>query len=216
MNSKAFVTLLVAVLILGGALGGAFAGGVALGKNGGEEAPQSNLPGTSSPPGGQQAQGQPDQGQLGLLRQRIQSGEISEEELAQLREQLQGQGGQAGQGGPGGPGGPGGLGGGGFAGRGGLTGTIESVGDGTLTINTPQGPLQATIGADTTIQVFAQGSVTDLETGVRVTVTGQRGDDGSVQAATIIVVPEGAEGFLGGGLPGGRGLPGRGQAGDAQ
>ena len=207
MKPKVFVMFLIVGLILGGGLGGAFVGGVALGKNGEAEAPQTSLPGTSLPARGQQAQGQPDQGQLGQLRERIQSGEITQEELAQLREQFQGQGG---------PGGQGGFAGGGFAGRGGLNGTVEGIEGNTLTVNTPQGPLQATIGADTTIQVFAEGSVADLQTGVRVIVAGQPGEDGSLQPETIIIVPEGLEGFLGGGLPGGRRLPGGGQGGDSQ
>ena len=89
------------------------------------------------------------------------------------------------------------AGGGGFSG-GGLTGTIEEVQGNTVTVNTPQGPLQASIGTDTVIQLFANGTLADLLVGMRVTVIGQPGADGTVQATSIVLIPEGSTGFLGG------------------
>ena len=167
MNTKAFMLLLVGVLLLGGSIGGAFAGGMVLGKSQGEEAAGSSLP------------AQPGSG----LRQEFQ-GQLSQEQLDQFRQQFQGQVGQD----------AGGL---GFADRGGLTGTIEKIEGSTLTVNTAQGPLQATIGASTAIQRFAEGTLEDLLAGVQVTVTGQRGEDGTVEATSILITPEGV-----GGLPG--------------
>ncbi len=122
------------------------------------------------------------------------SGQSTQEQLQQLRQQFQGQAGQTGQGG-------------GIQrlqGQGGLTGTVEKIEGNTLTVNTAQGPLQATIGADTTIQMSVQGTTQDLTAGVRVTVVGQRGDDGNVAATSIIITPAGVDGLLGGGSnPGG-------------
>lgn len=170
MNTKAFMLLLVGVLLLGGGIGGAFAGGIALGKSQGEEAAQStSASGATS-------------GLEGLL-----GGELSQEELDQLRQQFQGQFGQSGEGLD-------------LTGRGGLAGTIESVEGNTVTVNTAQGPLQATIGADTTIQTFAEGTLADLEPGLQVTVTGQRAEDGTVQATSILITREGGIDFPGGGL----------------
>ena len=160
MNTKAFVGLLVAVLVLGGSLGGAFAGGIAVGKSQGETQAQTTLL--------TQAGSQPS----------------SQQQLDQFRQQRPGQLGQD----------AGGL---GFADRGGLTGTIEKIEGSTLTVNTAQGPLQATIGASTAIQRFAEGTLEDLLAGVQVTVTGQRGEDGTVEATSILITPEGV-----GGLPG--------------
>ncbi len=83
-----------------------------------------------------------------------------------------------------------------FAGGGGLSGTIEEIQGNMLIVNTPQGSLQATIGADTTIQMFAEGTLADLQTGLRVTVIGERGEDGTVQASSILLTPEGAGDFF--------------------
>ena len=157
-------------------------------------------------PGGGGLAGRPginpdDQEELNQLRQRIQSGEITQEELAELRQQFQGGRGAPGQFGQGGPGGQG-------FGGGGLTGTIESIEGGRITLNTSQGPLQATVGEETTIQMLAQGALDDLEAGVQITVIGPLGEDGSVQAVSLFIAPEDGEGFFGDGTRDGRGLPG--------
>ena len=178
MNTRAFVLLLVGVLAVGGSLGGAFVGGIALGKSQGDEtAAQSTLPAQSSFSPNQPPSGQLSQDQIDQFRQRLQSGEIDPQDLAQLRQ------GQLGQG---------------FAGRGGLTGTIEEIEGNTVTVNTAQGPLLATVGEETTIQMFTEGTLADLQTGLRVNVIGQRGEDGAVEATSIVVTPEGADGFFGG------------------
>ncbi len=172
MNPKAFVLLVVAVLVLGGGLGGAFAGGVAVGKGQNEEAPTNSLPQTPS----NQTQTQFDPSQL------------NQEELDQLREQFQGQ--------------RPGFGGTGFGGRAGRSGTIDGVEGNVVTVNTSQGPLVATVGEDTTIQMTVPGSLEDLEPSVQVTVIGERGEDGTVQVVTIVILPEGG-GLFGGGQFGG-------------
>lgn len=101
------------------------------------------------------------------------------------------------------PGGRLGGGGAGFDGRGGLSGTLEGIEGNTVTVNTSQGPLQATVGEDTIIQMFAQGTLVDLHTGLTVTVIGQSGEDGTVEARSIVIVPEGGAGLFGGGLSAG-------------
>ena len=83
-----------------------------------------------------------------------------------------------------------------------MTGTIERIEGNFVTLNTPQGPLEVTIGEDTAIQMFAEGTLSDLLTGARITVTGERGEDGTVVATSILLVPEGGGGFFGGGLGG--------------
>jgi len=185
MNTKSFVTLVIAILVLGGSLGGAFVSGIALGKNQ-EDDVTLNSASTQLPSGtDQQASGQLTQEQLDQFRQQIQSGEFDPENRDQFRRQFQDQFGQ---------GGPGDL---GFGGAGGLTGTIEGIEGDTITINTAQGPLQATISTDTTIQIFAEGTLTDLENGDQVTVRGQRREDGTVEATSITVTPEGLGGLFG-------------------
>ncbi len=115
--------------------------------------------------------------------------------LAQLRPQLQGRGQ---------------LSGGGFGGdnlRGndfgpGLTGTIDALDGNVITVDTPQGPLQATTTDETAIQLFSEGSLADLLEGLRATVIGHR-KDGAVEASAILLLPEEGEGFFGGGFQGG-------------
>jgi hypothetical protein len=199
MSNKGFILMLTGALVLGGVLGGSFFGGVALGKSQGDD----DTPSTAQvvQPPGAQSQTQPVQ-ESGLqtladLRQRVQSGKASQEELTELRQQLQEQFGQGGAGQA-----PGGL---GFSGGSGVTGVIEKIEDGTVTITTQQGPLQATLGPDTRIQITALAEIGDLAEGMRLTVTGERAEDGTLEAATVFVVPEGAQGFGGGGLRGGFG-----------
>lgn len=186
MKTNAFVLLLVAVLALGGGLGGAFAGGVAVGKaQGQKEAPSAFPTGSTSGPGEQSqeqlTQGQSRQELLQQCRQQIARG-ASQEQLQQCFQQLQVQPGQ------------------GVGDRGGLAGTIEKVEGNTVTVNTARGPLSATISADTTVQKIAVGSVSDLKAGLRVTVVGQRGEDGTVTANAVVIAPEGGDDLFGGGF----------------
>ena len=202
MSNKGFMLTVVAVLILGGMVGGAFVAGLVVGGGSDEEeAPNvltlpppegsGNAPTTGAPSGDIQS--------LGQIIQRVQSGEMTQEEVAQLRQMFQG----------GGFGGPGGRLGAGLAGGGVLSGTVESVEDGKITINTPQGPLEASIGPETVIQRTEVSTLTadELSEGVQVQVVGQPSGMGVIDAASIFVVPEGAGGF--GGF-GGRGTPGLG------
>ncbi len=111
---------------------------------------------------------------------------LSEDVVDRLAERT-GRGGDAtGQRGPGG----------GIAGNA-INGTIESVGDGTITINTTQGPLTINVGADTAVRQTVEVGVEGLTAGMHVTTFGERSDDGSVSAATITVVPEGQSGAVG-------------------
>ena len=65
-------------------------------------------------------------------------------------------------------------------------------------INTPQGPLTATVDDSTTIVMFTEGSLVDLGIGIRVAIGGQRGEDGNVVAQSVTVLPEGLGNLAGG------------------
>ncbi len=95
---------------------------------------------------------------------------------------------------------------------GGLTGVIESLEGGVLVVNTSVGPLQASVGDDTAVTVFAetQGTLDDLTSGLQVMVSVEPSDDGSMQASSVIVLPEGI------GLPTGGGFGRQGGLGGAQ
>jgi hypothetical protein len=183
MQTKSFLPLLIGVLVLGAGFGGAFAGGIALGKGQQEELPLVAVQPAASSDVGRETTGQTELPNLSQIREQFQSGEIDPETLAQLREQFQGRVGQGGQS---------------FAG-GGLIGTIGAIDGTSVTVDTAQGPLQATVGADTTIQMFNEGELADLETGLRVMVTGQRDEEGNVVASSILITPEGVGDAFGGG-----------------
>ncbi|MDA1349651.1 MAG: hypothetical protein O3A47_12425 [Chloroflexi bacterium] len=201
MSSKNFMLMIVGVLVLGGAIGGSFVGGMVVGGGDSSDAEAATNVVTLPSPGGRTATAaaEPSGGTPSLadLRQQLQSGDLSQEEIAQLRQQL----------------GAGGAG-GGFAGRvggagAGLTGTVEAVDGDKITVNTAQGPLEVTIGANTVVQrtEIVVLTLDDLTEGLRITVGGERNDSGVLEATTILVVPEGDAGFggFGGGGFGGRG-----------
>lgn len=190
MGNKAFLALIAAAIVLGLGLGGAFAAGVAVGRSqdSGQAATSTDTP-AFTPPG---APAFAPQGAQGNLQ------EFSPEQLEQFRQQI---GQRFGEGGalP--------LGGAGLAARA-LTGDIESIDGNVITVNTPQGPLQATLSDDTGIQVFSEGAPQDLETGQQVVISGERNEEGVMQATEILVTPEGdlfGGGFFGAG--GARRLP---------
>jgi len=80
--------------------------------------------------------------------------------------------------------------------RGGLTGVIEKMDGNIVTVKTSQGSLSATIGEDTTIRRFAEGTPSDLQPGKRVTLVGQPGVDGTVEVRSVLLIPEDAYGFF--------------------
>ena len=85
-----------------------------------------------------------------------------------------------------------------FGGGGATFGTIDSIGDGVVVINTPQGLVEATISSETVIQVFSAGELGDLTEGMSVTVMGQEDvESGKLEAASIIAASEGVSGFPG-------------------
>ena len=102
-----------------------------------------------------------------------------------------GRGGQGGQGG--GPGAPA------------LSGTIDSIRDDQLTLDTQQGPLPIAINEETVIVQTGAGTFADLAIGMRVTVVGLADESGRIDARAVFVIPEGMEnvpGFGGGGRQG--------------
>lgn len=179
MSTKALLPMVAVAVALAVIAGGAFAGGIALGKSQASDAAEATAAADTQPTGGTGAL------DLDALRQQFGSGDFDPDAFAQLREQLGG-----------------GFGGGG-GGGGGLFGTIESIEGDTLTINTQRGPLQADVGPETTILIFADGTLADLEPGMQVSVISERAADGSVIATSITLRPEGAGGFGGGFFGGG-------------
>ena len=193
---KAFAILLAGMLVFGLALGGAFVAGTIVG-GGDEEEAAATTPSIPAPTTGGQAGGQSLRQQIAA---QIQSGELTPEQIAQLRQQVAGAaGGAAGAGR--------GAGGGGFLAGRAVQGTIEGIEGNVVTLNTVQGTVRVTISSDATIQVTKTGGIADLSNGMNVAVTGERSEDGTFTAENVIGLPEG--GFRGFG--GGRGAGGGGR-----
>lgn len=119
-------------------------------------------------------------------------------------------GGRGGQGGGGQAAFGGGQGGQGGGGARALFGTIESIADSGFTLETQQGPLPIAMNEETVIIQTNQGTVADLEPGMQVRVAGQTDEEGTIEARTVTVTPEGLENIPG---IGGGGFAGRGRGG---
>ena len=117
-----------------------------------------------------------------------------------------------GQGGPGGQAGPGGLELGGIRP---LIGAVKMTEEGGFTLETQQGPLPISVDDETLIIETSQGTIGDLQAGMRITVIGETDENGTIEARIVSVAPEGVDlegirGFGGGGRnPGARGADGQ-------
>ena len=200
---KGFAILLAGMLVFGLGLGGAFVAGTIVG-GGDDETTATTSPSIPAPTTAGDAGGG---GQL--LRQQLaaqaQSGNLTPEQIAQLRQQFGG--GAAGGGAAGGA-----DAGGGFLAGSALQGTIEGIEGDVITLNTFQGTIRVAVPSEATIQVTKTGVIGDLSNGMTVAVTGERSEDGTFTAENVIGLPEGGfrgfgagRGAVGGG---GRGLGG--------
>ncbi len=128
------------------------------------------------------------------LRQRLQSGQLTEEEARQAFQRIRSQFGD-------GPGGPGGS---------QVAGSIESIGENTITVATDLASVSVNVGADTIIRITSALEPTALTDDTQVMVVSER-QDGKTIARAITIIPEGQTGFRGAGLGrlgGGQGAPG--------
>ena len=217
-SNSGFFLLVGLVTVVGVGVGGAFVGGMAVGKA--QAASQVQGPSIPTAPrsstttttegqttGAGATTGAPSDSGAGAAGRgaglRGQLGNLDPTQIAALRQQL------GAQGGPGAAGGAGAFG-------GALTGTVDSITATSLTVNTPSGPLQATIDASTRIIVMSSGTAADLAKGANVTVLSTRDANGNVMAQTITLTPvelQGALPGLGGAGRFGGGGGGRGGAG---
>ena len=187
---KAFVILVVAAVMIGGGSGGALIVARILGGDDAADAPATSFP-TAPSRVSQASDVQPapapggvaelDLSQLQELRDRVASGDVTEEEIANLRQQFQDLGGFGAQGA-----------------RGGGFGTIDTIDGATVTLTTAQGPLSATVGDETVINVTSETDVDSLELGMQVSVIGERDDSGVFVARAVTVVPEDGGGLRSG------------------
>ena len=176
MTNRAFFLLAVLALVLGGALGGILL--VVLDDT--DEDPTSIA--SIAGPGG--AGDGPDFERLTELTGRVESGDFDPEDLEELGELAAQFPGDFSGGAPlGGGDGPS------------MIGTVQALDGNSLVLNTPVGPLEATVGDDTSILSIseAEGTLEDLTSGLRVTITGERNEEGLLEATAVRVVPEGLQ-----------------------
>ena len=96
-----------------------------------------------------------------------------------------------------------------------LVGTVTGSEAGGFTLETQQGPLPISVDDETLIIATSQGTIADLQAGMRITVIGETDENGTIEARIVSVAPEGValegiRGFGGGGRnPGVRGADGQ-------
>ena len=76
-----------------------------------------------------------------------------------------------------------------FPGRG-TAGQIKSIAGDTLTLSTAQDVTTVNLSDETQIEMTVSGEITDLQTGMRVMVTGEQGEDGVIHASQITILSE--------------------------
>ena len=176
MTNRALFLLAVLALVLGGALGVILL--VVLDDTDEDPTPIALIAG----PGG--AGDGPDFERLTELTGRVESGDFDPEDLEELGELAAQFPGDFSGGAPlGGADGPS------------MIGTVQALDGNSLVLNTPVGPLEATVDDDTSILSIseAEGTLEDLTSGLRVTITGERNEEGLLEATAVRVVPEGLQ-----------------------
>ncbi|MBI1833481.1 MAG: hypothetical protein HYR90_01520 [Candidatus Andersenbacteria bacterium] len=98
-----------------------------------------------------------------------------------------------------------------MSGGGRVTGAVQSVTDGRITVQTPDNSSHIVlVNSSTAYQKMTSGSASDVTSGTQVIVTGQQNPDGSTTATSIQIVPEGMNipfGNRPGGQSGNQALP---------
>ena len=74
----------------------------------------------------------------------------------------------------------------------GASGTVKSVDGNTVVVTTRNGDVKVKLGQDTTVQKMAQGSLQDIQPGLRIVVTGDTDSSGTVNARSVQVLPAGS------------------------
>ena len=78
---------------------------------------------------------------------------------------------------------------GGVLGSRGTVGVVEQVEDNVITLNTREGTVLVLTSDSTSIQKMGEGSLDDILPGENITVSGERKEDGSIEATNIFITP---------------------------
>jgi len=71
----------------------------------------------------------------------------------------------------------------------GTTGTVKSVDGNTVVVTTRNGDVKVKLSQDTAVQKMAEGSVQDIQPGLRIVVTGDTDSGGTINARSVQVLP---------------------------
>lgn len=175
MAMKRFTILLSGVLFLGALLGASFFTGLSLGNNNSDEI-QTNT--VSSAPRLATSDSIPSlsEQQMETIRQRFP--DITDEQIEAFRDRVSGQmpQGDLRQ----------------TFRSGGISGKIEGIQEGIISLSTSQGDLEVATNSDTRIQRLTEVTLDNLEPGLDISVIGLRQESGQVEASTILVNLDGA------------------------
>jgi hypothetical protein len=78
----------------------------------------------------------------------------------------------------------------GFIRGGGTTGLVKTIEGNVLTISTAQDVTTVNLSAATKIEKSVSGAIGDLQSGMRVMITGQRDNDGNITASLITILSD--------------------------
>ena len=75
-----------------------------------------------------------------------------------------------------------------FGGGGGATGQVKSINGEVLTLSTAQNVTTVNLSSSTRVEKAGQASVSDLQPGTSVLVTGQRDSNGNINASQVLIL----------------------------
>jgi len=200
MNNRSFITLILAAVFVGFLLAGTFTGGLLIGKRGVNDSSTVDSTVPTVPTRSEMTTTNSSDAQVSFaqIRERLQSGELTQEEAQALREQFRNQFPDSGSDSMRGR-----FGGG--RGQGALVGTIKNIEGNIVTVEGSQGNFIFKVSDATVIRQVSDIKVDKLVSGIRINVSGSPDENGVLDARSITLVPESNEVEFGGSQRDGRG-----------
>lgn len=200
MSNRSFTILILTAVFAGCLLAGSFTAGLLLGKR---EVNDSSTVDITVPTVPSRAEitmpnSSDTQTSFAQMRERLQSGELTQEEAQALREQFRNQFADAGSASIRGRFG-------GDRGQGGLVGIIKNIEGDIVTVEGSQGEFVLKVLDATVIRQISEIKTDQLSLGIRINVSGSPDENGVLEARSITLVPEGNDGEFPGSQRDGRG-----------
>lgn len=71
-----------------------------------------------------------------------------------------------------------------------ITGKVDKVASGTITMTTPRGSQKITFSSDVVVNKPSSGSIGDIEKGTEILIEGERDSEGKIQAKVIQIISQ--------------------------